>query len=335
MLARPERRGVCRAEHFILFLRRFVDYLRKRIATASVVQQGCAAFLEDVAAAVAIEGRTLRFCYERLGSLMRTLQIHNADDFLPIQLVADFGTLIGTYEKGFAIIIEPYDDRLPSVPDPVIQLACLDASIAMKPVFDKYQTVVITSGTLSPIELYPRILDFNPVSIASLNMTLTRECLCPVVLTRGADQMPVSTKFDMRRDEHVIRCAPSPPRSFSSCVRCLSLSQQLPPALCNCVGRMLIWQVLQELRADADRAGGGCAGRHRLLLRLVPLHGPDHHAVAQHERPLRHHAAQAHLHRNTGRSGDDARSGQLPARMRLRPRGCLLLRCAWQGCRGY
>lgn len=67
------------------------------------------------------------------------------------------------------------------------------------------QTVVITSGTLSPIDLYPRILDFNPVSIASLNMTLTRECLCPVVLTRGADQMPVSTKFDMRKDEHVIR----------------------------------------------------------------------------------------------------------------------------------
>ena len=70
---------------------------------------------------------------------MKTLEIHNMDDFMPIQLVADFGTLIGTYEKGFAIIIEPYDARLPSVPDPVIQLACLDASLAMKPVFEKYQ----------------------------------------------------------------------------------------------------------------------------------------------------------------------------------------------------
>ena len=36
------------------------------------------------------------------------------------------------------------------------------------------QTVVITSGTLSPIDLYPRILNFNPVCLASLNMTLTR-----------------------------------------------------------------------------------------------------------------------------------------------------------------
>ena len=44
----------------------------------------------------------------------------------------------------------------------------------MRPVFQKFQTVVITSGTLSPIDLYPRILNFNPVAILSLAMTLTR-----------------------------------------------------------------------------------------------------------------------------------------------------------------
>jgi hypothetical protein len=67
--------------------------------------------------------------------------------------------------------------------------SCLDASLAMRPVFSRFQSVVITSGTLSPLNLYPCILDFHPVSIASLNMTLTRDCLCPVVLTRGTDQV--------------------------------------------------------------------------------------------------------------------------------------------------
>lgn len=133
---------------------------------------------------------------------------------------------------------------------PRAQLSCLDASLAVKPVFLKFQTVVITSGTLSPIDLYPRILNFHPVAIQSFAMTLTRrapplplcienpwllavhgrgrsprllakvpaygvqrprcrtvcapcaqkdligqcgyrDCMCPVVLTRGADQMPV------------------------------------------------------------------------------------------------------------------------------------------------
>ena len=52
--------------------------------------------------------------------------------------------------------------------------------------------VVITSGTLSPIDLYPRILNFNPVSVQSFSMTLTRDCMCPVVVTRGADQVSQS-----------------------------------------------------------------------------------------------------------------------------------------------
>lgn len=68
-------------------------------------------------------GKTLRFCYDRLSSLLKTLEITDLDDYNPIHLVADFATLVGTYAKGFAIIIEPYDDRLPSVPDPVIQVS--------------------------------------------------------------------------------------------------------------------------------------------------------------------------------------------------------------------
>ena len=38
----------------------------------------------------------------------------------------------------------------------------------------------------------------------SLMMTLTRKCLCPMVITRGADQH-ISSKFDMREDPNVIQ----------------------------------------------------------------------------------------------------------------------------------
>lgn len=65
------------------------------------------------------------------------------------------------------------------------QLTCHDASLAIKPVFERFQSVVITSGTLSPIELYPRLLNFNPVVSRSFKMSLTRDCICPMVLTRG------------------------------------------------------------------------------------------------------------------------------------------------------
>ena len=67
----------------------------------------------------------------------------------------------------------------------VLQLSCHDASLAIRPVFDRFETVVITFGTLSPIDLYPRLLNFNPVISRSFTMSLTRDCICPMVLTRG------------------------------------------------------------------------------------------------------------------------------------------------------
>jgi DNA excision repair protein ERCC-2 len=197
--------NIRRAEHFLAFLQRFLGFLRRRLEVRVVMSEDPTAFLEAVQQEVAIDAKTLKFCYDRLISLLKTLEVTASDDYAPVHLVADFATLVATYSKGFSVITEPYDDRLPSVPDPIIQLSCLDASLAMRPIFQKFQSVIITSGTLSPLDLYPKILNFHPVTLTSLNMTLTRDCLCPVVLTRGADQLPVSTKFDMRSDPGVIR----------------------------------------------------------------------------------------------------------------------------------
>ena len=36
--------------------------------------------------------------------------------------MADFATLVGTYARGFAIITEPFDERMPAVRDPVMQV---------------------------------------------------------------------------------------------------------------------------------------------------------------------------------------------------------------------
>jgi len=72
-------------------------------------------------------------------------------------------------------------------------------------VFQKFQSVILTSGTLSPLDMYPKILNFNPVVRASFPMSLTRPCILPIVVSKGRDQTPLSTKFEMRDDQNVIR----------------------------------------------------------------------------------------------------------------------------------
>lgn len=200
--------NIRKSEHFISFLRRLIQYLRdKKMRAFEARQEQTKRFLYELMKEIECDVRTLKFCSDRLRSLLFTLRITDAAQYGPLQLVVDFATLLGTYGEtnSFAIVFEPVDDRLPNVPNPILQLACLDASLAMKPVFSRFHTVVLTSGTISPMPLYSKILGFEPVVTRSLSMSLQRRAICPVVVSRGPDQVAVSSKFDCRSDTAVVR----------------------------------------------------------------------------------------------------------------------------------
>lgn len=101
--------------------------------------------------------------------------------------------------------------------------SCLDPSIAIKPVFERFSSVVITSGTISPLDMYPKMLQFTPVVQETYPMTLTRNAFLPLVrplvppvyimslsslsqvITRGSDQVAISSRFEVRNDPAVVR----------------------------------------------------------------------------------------------------------------------------------
>ncbi|KAI9209299.1 uncharacterized protein BJ171DRAFT_486077 [Polychytrium aggregatum] len=197
--------NIRRAEHFVAFLRRLVEYMKTRMRVMHVVAESPPSFLQHIREVTCIERKPLRFCAERLASLIRTLQLTQLADFTALQRVAAFATLVATYEKGFLLILEPFENDTDTIPNPVLHLTCLDATFAIKPVFDRFSTVVITSGTLSPMDLYPTLLGFRPVVMESYQMTLTRDCFLPLTVTRGSDQVAVSSKFEVRNDLAVVR----------------------------------------------------------------------------------------------------------------------------------
>lgn len=112
--------NIRQAEHFVSFLKRFVEYLKTRLRVQHVVQESPAGFLKDVAARVCIERKPLRFCAERLASLLRTLQVADQTDFSPLVLITHLATLVATYTRGFTIIVEPFDDKTPTVSNPIL-----------------------------------------------------------------------------------------------------------------------------------------------------------------------------------------------------------------------
>jgi DNA excision repair protein ERCC-2 len=116
-----------------------------------------------------------------------------------------FATLVSTYDKGFLLILEPFESETATVPNPVLHFTCLDASIAIKPVFDRFSSVIITSGTISPLDMYPKMLQFDTVVQQSYSMSLARQCFLPLIVTRGSDQVAISSKFEVRNDPSVVR----------------------------------------------------------------------------------------------------------------------------------
>lgn len=146
-----------------------------------VVAETPISFLLHLRDVTFIEPKPLKFCAERLSSLIRTLEINDLQDYGPLQKIASFATLVATYQKGFVLILEPFENDLDTIPNPVLHFTCLDATLAIRPVFSRFSSVIITSGTLSPLDLYPSLLGFEPSVVNSYQMTLTRTCFLPLV----------------------------------------------------------------------------------------------------------------------------------------------------------
>ncbi|KAL5529015.1 RAD15 [Sanghuangporus baumii] len=197
--------NIRKAEHFVAFLKRLVEYLKTRMRVLHVVAETPLSFLQHLKDITFIERRPLRFCAERLQSLVRTLELTNLDEYASLQKVANFATLVATYEKGFLLILEPFETDNATVPNPIFHFTCLDPSLAIAPVFERFSSVVITSGTISPLDMYPKMLQFTPVVQETYAMTLTRNSFLPLVITRGSDQVAISSRFEVRNDPAVVR----------------------------------------------------------------------------------------------------------------------------------
>lgn len=202
--------------HFVGVLKRLVEFFKTKLKTTHLTTETPASFCQSIKDLTFLNKKTLSFCSQRLGLLVQTLDFED-DNLYFLRRVADFGTMVSMYSKGFSVIFEPFDTQAHTVFNPILRLACLDSSIAISQVFTKFNNVIITSGTLSPIEMYPKILNFVPKKIVEIGATLDRNSISPLILTKGNDQMTVkstnedggvnniTTSFSLRSEPSVVR----------------------------------------------------------------------------------------------------------------------------------
>jgi len=129
--------------------------------------------------------------------------------------IADFITLISTYHEGFTIIAEPSPEENRGTTGrsgssgPLLQLLCLDSKLAMQSIFSNSHKVIFTSGTLSPLSTFSKLLlppDLQEEALtAAIDIKLPRNIISPVIVTKGVDQLSMSSKFSERDNQGNIR----------------------------------------------------------------------------------------------------------------------------------
>lgn len=223
--------------HFLSACKRLIEFYKTKLKTTHLTIENTTSLLLSIKELTFLEKRALNFLSERLSSL------ELKEDFTDLKRIIDFTTMASLYNKGFKVIFEPFDTLAPSVFNPTLRLVCLDASIAMKHVF-KFRNVVVTSGTLSPIDFYPKILGFIPKETVEIGVSLGRNAISPLIVTKGNDQMslksdnmnlthgvidPSVDNKDILTSSFNLRSEPSVVRNYGTLV--LEMSKTVPDGM--------------------------------------------------------------------------------------------------------
>eukprot|EP00727_Mastigamoeba_balamuthi_P004114 m51a1_g1370 putative tfiih basal transcription factor complex helicase xpd subunit-like (1065) ;mRNA; f:415787-420582 len=193
--------NIRKSESFLRLLRVWLAWLVERIRAPNAWVESSLRFVSEFARQKFVDANALRFFSSRLASLVRTLELSESVRLAPLATAAEMATIAATYDRGFRLLLEPAEQAHLSS----IALVCLDSSVAMQAVVRRFPMTVLTSGTLSPLDVYTAVLGIAPAVTESFGMTVVRNCLSAAIVTRGADQVPITTKFETRYETPVIR----------------------------------------------------------------------------------------------------------------------------------
>jgi DNA excision repair protein ERCC-2 len=110
--------------------------------------------------------------------------------------ILDFVSILSTYEDNISVCLTTKHPFLPKSEFRCIQLACHDASLIFSE-FSNTKRLVLTGCALSPLSMYSRMMQFEPISAVCFPLRIARPNVIPIVISRGTDQSKLSTMADV------------------------------------------------------------------------------------------------------------------------------------------
>ena len=191
-----------KAENFLNFLKRTIMYLKHKVflqpsTKPKEEKRECISPLRmqyELYYEQFIDNTTIKQSLMRLAILFYTLKIKNIKKYKPLVKVLDFLILITNYSVRFAIYKDPYPDfKKYKQIRMLIQLSCLDPSVAFKPIEEYSRNIIITSGNLTPSDMYSKLLEVTFKTIKSFTLDpQLKIAFCPLVVSKANDNVGIN-----------------------------------------------------------------------------------------------------------------------------------------------
>ena len=142
-----------------------------------------------------MEPLALYFLGTRLNYFIASMGITDISEFAALYPVFDFCTLLATYDQCISVTFSVEDPVKALAKYPVLQLSCLDASIAFSQITNISKCFMISSSTLCVPGFYPQLLGFTPITQVGILM-YPRDAkdnypIHAMTITHGNDQSPM------------------------------------------------------------------------------------------------------------------------------------------------
>ena len=134
-------------------------------------------------------------------------------DFLA--LVAAFATEDWRYNAAFMLVVQQRKQSTRDVKslearDLQLELVCLDPSVVFgRMVVRRFDCCVLTSGTMSPQDMYARMLGFTPALQCSLGISFHRDAVLPLVVsstvTAAKETFVLTSRMEDRSNDNILR----------------------------------------------------------------------------------------------------------------------------------
>lgn len=230
--------NIRKPQYFIKYVKTAVVYLRQYLRTKEPNVQSAYGFLYKIASSLMVGKETLQFFSILLNALVNALAVKKTENIKSLALVCDFCSSFSLHPESYAMVYEPYPTSAKAL-SPVLQLACNDSSKFLPKVLQNLHSGFFFTSSSTPSEISLKILGLNcPVISQSALSTF-----CPLILTRGSDQLFVSTKFEEKNDDGVMR-------NYGELL--LELSDVVPDGI---VGFFPEWSVLEKYVMKWNESG--------------------------------------------------------------------------------